>query len=168
MTIYLNFLKWLFGVGAAAFAIGIIIHEGSHWITGWMGNTGPKFEVKIRELHLGVSHRKIEVIDPQLIRASGFAPLVWIPVLFVSTGWFVTDVNTISTVTFVALIVNFIMLTESDRTAISNPEEYRQQEIEGNPSSKSLIVIFLKETLSRESEDLDSKPPDPEGHKAGR
>lgn len=96
------------------------LHEYSHWFVGLLGNSRPKIQ-GFPLFPNGVHHREIETMDSQLIRLSGFAVFLWIPIWIVATAQFLAYRT--PEALFVALIPFFIILisSESDAIAVRNP-----------------------------------------------
>lgn len=119
------------------------LHEGGHWFIGWLGKTGPKVEYELLIFPNGVHHEKIETMDSEIIRASGLAPFLWLPVAFLAGVYFL--INSSPSFLFAALppLMTVLMSTESDSSAFREPEKFREDAINGELSRDPLILPNL-------------------------
>lgn len=138
MSPQIEYLPYILAVILAALPAPAL-HEYSHWFVGWLGNSRPKTQ-GCPLFPNGVHHREIETMDSQLIRLSGFAVFLWIPIWIVTTAQFFAYRT--PQALFVALIPLFIIImsSESDAVAVRNPEEFRQRWIE-NDFSRNLLFL---------------------------
>jgi len=132
-----NTLEYSFVIFVAIF-IAPYLHEGSHWLVVWMGGGKPKFNyIFWKFVPNAVKIREIENIHSDIIRASGFAPIIWVPVGVISWSYFLIELTPLHFLVALLPTGTLLMTTEADALAFRDPEAFRRKaqnnEIERNP-----------------------------------
>ena len=122
----------------ASILIAPYLHEGSHWLVVWLGGGKPKFNyIFWKLLPNSVNIREIENIDPEIIRASGFAPLFWVPISIISWSYFLIELTPLYFLVALLPTGTLLMTTEADALAFRDPEAFRRKaqnnKLERNP-----------------------------------
>lgn len=122
----------------ASIFIAPYLHEGSHWLVVWLGGGRPKFRYIFWKVWPnGVEIRELETIAPEIIRASGFAPLLWVPIAVVSWMYFLIEPTPLYFLVALLPSETLLVTTEADALAFRDPETYRRKalnkDLERNP-----------------------------------
>lgn len=133
----------------SAILIAPYLHEGSHWTIGWLGKTKPEFKYVLWIFPNGVYHGKIQTMDAEIIRASGLAPLFWVPGALLASGLFLVDQSPSSFFTAFAPIFTVLMATESDALAFREPEQFRENVMDGELPRNPLFLPNPPEWVPR-------------------
>lgn len=103
------------------------LHEGSHWFVGWLGKADPEINRVFWVIPNGVHFQEMKEVDAGLLRASGFAPFIWLPVAFFATVLFLIEQSPSYFFLAAVLFYTVLMSSEADALAFRNPEAFREQ-----------------------------------------
>jgi len=127
---------------------GMWLHEGSHYLVGWIGNSRPEIESQYG-LPYRVRHQNLETMDAAIIRMSGISVFAWIPSLFIALGVAVTVPSPVTVFVATANAVVVIAATESDAVAARDPEKFRQMVMKDEFTGAPLFIPNIGSLLSR-------------------
>lgn len=127
--------------------LGMYLHEWSHWFIGWLGKTNPDVSYRFWILPYVVRHKEIETMDSEIIRFAGVAPLLWTPAALLAVGLFVLEQSPFALFLAFAPTICVLMSTESDAVAFREPEQYRENAMDGQPSPKPLLLPDVRKWI---------------------
>lgn len=141
-------IAYVFAV-LGAIPVAAYLHEGSHWFVGWIGKTQPNVEYVFWVFPNGVHHGKIDSMDAAIIRISGLAPFLWMPVAFFAAMVLFVDQSPRFLFPASVALFTILMSTESDAIAFRDPEKYRESCVNGELSRKPLFFPNPPEWVPR-------------------
>lgn len=131
-----------------AYFTGAWLHEGSHYLVGWIGQTGPRMEYYAKVIPNTVRHSEIETMDSELIRMSGISIFTWIPVGLLALALFLLNPTPVNSFLAGTPVVILVMATESDAIAARNPEKFREMAIANEFDRKLLFCPDITKLVS--------------------
>lgn len=143
----MNLAPYLLAI-AAALILAAWLHEGSHYLIGWIGKTGPMIDFRFGVPN-EVRHENIETMDSALIRMSGISILAWIPSGLLAFGLLVANPSPLYLFFATTNLVVVGMSTESDAIAARNPEKFRRMALNQEFTRSSLFLPDYTEWFSR-------------------
>lgn len=129
--------------------LGAWIHEGSHYLIGKLGDSGPNLRFVNVVMPTEVTHDNIETMDEGIIRLSGLAPILWLPILFAVIPLSAISPHPVTFTVSVAIAVNVVMVTVSDTVAFRDPNEFRKKSQEDGFSGTPLLKAWFDSKLGR-------------------
>ncbi len=154
-------LDYLIIIIIASFGIfpGHILHESSHWFIGKVAGSKPKpiwAEISGRKIYWprGIRHEELDRISNRAIQISGSVPIIWpiiamLPlILFLCISEpFCASISPTRILIILAPFWASVEMSESDVTALLEPEKYRNRSKQDNLSRKWGWPIFLRKSL---------------------
>lgn len=125
----------------ATIFIAPYLHEGSHWVVVWMGGGKPKFYYVIwKFVPNRVKIRELETLSPEIIRASGIAPLIWMPIGIIAWGFFLIELTPLYFLMALLPTGTLLMTTKPDAMAFRDPEAFRSKALNNDLERDPLFI----------------------------
>jgi hypothetical protein len=143
-TIALAILTILIGL-----YLGIWLHEGTHWTIGKLYDSGANFRYKKFIIPCEVRHQELSAIPDTALRISGGLPILYLTLSPISVVYSLRLAESVA-VSYFMLFLGFPaflmaggMMSESDVTAMKNPDKYRKKaENNGFPSNSAYLQLL--------------------------
>jgi hypothetical protein len=107
-----------------AIYVAAVLHEGSHYVVGWLGRTEPTV-LWVGPIPNGVDHGRIKTMDPAWIRLSGLAVLGWCLPATVAMLFLLFDRSPLGVFYAATPLFVVVGMSVSDYVAIRDPELFR-------------------------------------------